>query len=78
MFEINPNAIYTAKDLAEVTGKDISTVYRMFENGLAHNGRTKTTTGRAILAYHEREVVSSEEAIDLNLAKRIKKAGIVR
>ncbi len=78
MFQIDPNTIYTAGDLAELSGFSSATVYSWFKDGLRHRGgaKEKSTTGRAILEYFEKDVESEEEAIDIKLAKKLKEAGI--
>lgn len=76
MFTVDPNTIYTAKDLVELSPYTEATIYNWFKTGLKHKGTktTKTTTGRALLEYFESEA-EDPNAIDPKVLERLRKAG---
>ncbi len=51
MFSIDPNAVYSKKDLIEVTQMSHNTIDKWYKSGLKH--RERYTTGRALLDYFE-------------------------
>lgn len=85
MFEINPNAIYLANDLADLTGFSKPTIYKWFKDGLKHyNGAGgMAATGRALLDFFETQVENEavsesdkEQKLPPKVLMRMKKAGV--
>lgn len=81
LFEVNPNGIYCAKDLTEISGFGKSTIYEWFKSGLVHFDAPggKATTGRAILNFFEQQSNKDEqpsiEELPLKVQMRLDKAG---
>lgn len=71
MFKIEPSAIYSKKDLIEVTQMSHNTIDKWYKNGLKH--RERYTTGRALLDYFEQEICEQVECVDLKLQRKLNK-----
>lgn len=71
MFSIDPNAVYSKKDLIEVTQMSHNTISKWFKSGLKH--RERYTTGRAILEYFEENQEEILNYIDPKLQKKLNK-----
>ena len=72
MFNVDPNCVYTIKDLSEVSGFVPSTIYEWVKKGL----KTKKgpggqmVTGRSVLEYFESE---EEETFAPELVKKLQR-----
>jgi len=72
MFTVEPNNVYTIKDLAEVSGFAQSTIYEMVKKGMKSKKGPggQMVTGRAILDYFESE---EEETFTPEIVKKLQR-----